>query len=92
MKSLFQYQVCKLYSLLILRGYLDYKHVHLHLFIYILYLEDNPRTTSLDPSQHFQAYQSYQVLNSYTTGAITIIMDLCNAYFEIHITFHSWHA
>ena len=30
---MFQYQGCKLYSLLILRGYLDYKHVHLHLFI-----------------------------------------------------------
>ena len=30
-----EYQGCKLYSLLILRGYLDYKHVHLHLFIYI---------------------------------------------------------
>ena len=32
-KSVFQYQGCKLYSLLILRGYLDYKHVHLHLHL-----------------------------------------------------------
>ena len=30
---MFQYQGCKLYSLLILRGHLDYKHVHLHLSI-----------------------------------------------------------
>ena len=30
---MFQYQGCKLYSLLILRGYLDYKHVHLHLHL-----------------------------------------------------------
>ena len=32
---MFQYQGCKLYSLLILRGYLDYKHVHLHLHLFI---------------------------------------------------------
>ena len=25
---------CKVYSLLILRGYLDYKHVHLHLYFF----------------------------------------------------------
>ena len=31
---MFQYQGCRLYSLLILRGYLDYKHVHLHLHLY----------------------------------------------------------
>ena len=31
---MFQYQGCKLYSLLILPGYLDYKHVHLHLIYF----------------------------------------------------------